>query len=356
MQLICKVNQPTAIKRGFNCNSTVKLDVDISTLTPEQRDMLGDWFVAGEFKQVDPHAPSASYRDTWQAMPQPDLNGLLEQLNVLIEDRSNRRVAAAEEKAAAELRARAAQEAAQEAAQRQLDEVNSKILAGEPLDLMRDQCGNVYSEYVYHSLPGNLQSSERLLSPAALGVLNAAKEEYRAQKERAAAVEKAAQEAKQQKEAAVQAQLESVLERLGTAAQKGRYAAGLLNLEDEIIPLLKMEAFKPLEALNLKPHEKITASDVRDLLPADWEEPELAEVRFHDPHDADLATDEEWVVMEAIRAALPESVVKLQTHNGDIDWDQPGYAADLYRNSLLVSITVGAITLSTRYSSPRGDY
>lgn len=74
MQLTCKVNQAEAIRRGFNTSSTIKLDIDPATLTPEERATLADNFSSGEFKQ--------GYSDG--QIPEPTVDGFLETLRQLV--------------------------------------------------------------------------------------------------------------------------------------------------------------------------------------------------------------------------------------------------------------------------------
>lgn len=71
MQVTVKVNQKEAIRRGYNCNSTVKLEVDVTTLTEPQRQRLAQWFDNGELKISYTHAE----------IPMPNVDGLVEFLN-----------------------------------------------------------------------------------------------------------------------------------------------------------------------------------------------------------------------------------------------------------------------------------
>ena len=155
--------------------------------------------------------------------------------------------------------------------------------------------------------------------------------------------------------AARRTQLEGVLERLGTPAQQGRYAAGLLDLEAEALPLLESEVFAPVDALGLGRHTPITDGEVRDMLdPDEYPEPEFVGIIADELDDAKTATDAEWEVMEKIRALLPGAMVKLMTENR---WAKDhSEDADLFRNAIRVRAAVGAIALERDYASPRGDY
>ena len=155
--------------------------------------------------------------------------------------------------------------------------------------------------------------------------------------------------------AARRTQLEGVLERLGTPAQQGRYAAGLLDLEAEALPLLESEVFAPVDALGLGRHTPITEDDVRSLLDTtEYPEPECMEITLTELEPAKTATDDEWELLGKIRAALPGATVTLMVENGWAKNHEDD--ADLYRNAIRVSITVGAITLERDYASPLGDY
>lgn len=87
MQLTCKVNQAEAIRRGFDANSTVKLEIDPAALSAEERATLADNFSSGEFKQGCRECP----------IPEPSVEGFLETLRLLV-------VAESETKAAEEKR------------------------------------------------------------------------------------------------------------------------------------------------------------------------------------------------------------------------------------------------------------
>ena len=73
MTIQCTVNQPEAIRRGFNAASTVKLEVDIATLEKPHRELIAEKFDAGVLRLT---------------IPQPDMAGLLETLNKEIAGRA----------------------------------------------------------------------------------------------------------------------------------------------------------------------------------------------------------------------------------------------------------------------------
>lgn len=74
MKLTCYINQPEAIRRGHNADSTVKLEIDPAELTPAEREELAASFTSGEFRI----ARQAHY------LPEPTLQGLREKLQELV--------------------------------------------------------------------------------------------------------------------------------------------------------------------------------------------------------------------------------------------------------------------------------
>jgi len=73
MTIQCTVNQPEAIRRGFNAASTVKLEVDMTTLEKPHRELIAEKFDSGVLRLT---------------IPQPDMAGLLETLNKEIAERA----------------------------------------------------------------------------------------------------------------------------------------------------------------------------------------------------------------------------------------------------------------------------
>lgn len=67
MQITCFVNQTEAIRRGFDANSTVKIEVNPADLSQEQRDVLASKFSNG------------SYNNHY--LKEPTLKGLMESLD-----------------------------------------------------------------------------------------------------------------------------------------------------------------------------------------------------------------------------------------------------------------------------------
>jgi hypothetical protein len=75
MQLTCHVNQSESILRGIETHSTVKLEIDPSSLTSDQRQALADGFKDGVFGPP---------------IPQPDISGLLEALDAISQANAQR--------------------------------------------------------------------------------------------------------------------------------------------------------------------------------------------------------------------------------------------------------------------------
>lgn len=81
------VNQSEAIRRGFNSNSTLKLDIDVSQFSPSQREVIARLFRSGELKT-----------DSYNLLEinQPDLVGLTEALDKIHSDWSDEKAKQAE--------------------------------------------------------------------------------------------------------------------------------------------------------------------------------------------------------------------------------------------------------------------
>lgn len=92
MQLIVNIDQRAAITRGFNCDSTCKLDVDVSTLTQTQRTQLGTYFNHGRLYE------------SFGFLPEPTLAALTERLDALHAE-AEAKTAEAEAKAKSEAEA-----------------------------------------------------------------------------------------------------------------------------------------------------------------------------------------------------------------------------------------------------------
>jgi hypothetical protein len=86
MKLNCTINQAEAIRRGFDTTQTVTLEVDPSTMSPEDRDVLASRFKAGN-----------NYKESYPAFPanlnEPTLEGLMENIRAVREDAANKKVA-----------------------------------------------------------------------------------------------------------------------------------------------------------------------------------------------------------------------------------------------------------------------
>ena len=80
MQLNCKLNQCEAIRRGYNASSSIKLEVDPSSLTQLERDTLADHFNAGDY---NPNLAAA-------LLNEPTLEGLKESLACIANDKAQK--------------------------------------------------------------------------------------------------------------------------------------------------------------------------------------------------------------------------------------------------------------------------
>lgn len=78
MKLRFHVNQPEAIKRGFDCGSVVKIEVNIPDLSQKHRNIIADRFYKGSvLKEPFIDKPITEILLTIQ---EPTLNGVLETL------------------------------------------------------------------------------------------------------------------------------------------------------------------------------------------------------------------------------------------------------------------------------------
>ena len=88
MQIKCPINQAEAIRRGFDTNSSIKLEVDPGLLSQARRDVLARRFNSGEYEV---------YGD--DRLPEPTVDGLLEALDKVIRQEKADIARAAESKA-----------------------------------------------------------------------------------------------------------------------------------------------------------------------------------------------------------------------------------------------------------------
>lgn len=365
MQVQVKINQPEAIRRGFNAHSTTRLEVDVATLTQPQRDILAERFKNGELEfQSSP--------DGWYAgLRQTDVAGLVEYLDACVAHESAKK----EQQAIAD-KAREAKREEWQALLRQPDDEfivkgvqegwlypsgNVGTLGTEAYnvrDIKADLWDRKVPSYTTFSsdwsdtnygMDAYLSKSEAVTAivhshnQPIYGAHHAEQSAIKAQKE----CEKTARKER------LDAQLRDAIARLGTDAQKGRLAAGMLDLNEEAIPLIEQEMFAP--TAEFATYRKITPQQVRDCLPEDWYEPETEKVEFHDPEKVDTCTDEEWLLMERIRVIVPDAEIEINQHCGYIDWSKSGCAASIFRNSISVTLTCGEITATRQFHSPKGD-
>ena len=70
--LHCSINLPEAIRRGFNASKNMDVEIDVRDLTKEDRDLLSEYIMGGNFKH-----PVVHY---WPRLPEPTQKGLCEAL------------------------------------------------------------------------------------------------------------------------------------------------------------------------------------------------------------------------------------------------------------------------------------
>jgi len=83
MKLNCKINQAEAIRRGFNANTDVCLDIDPITMSREDRDILASRFSNGSYDN-----PIGTFTAT---LNEPTLEGLMENIRMVREDTAKRK-------------------------------------------------------------------------------------------------------------------------------------------------------------------------------------------------------------------------------------------------------------------------
>jgi hypothetical protein len=77
MILNCTINQPEAIRRGYDAIKIVPLEVDLSTMCPECRDILASRFKDGHYKEGFAEHPAT--------LNEPTLAGLMENIREVLE-------------------------------------------------------------------------------------------------------------------------------------------------------------------------------------------------------------------------------------------------------------------------------
>lgn len=365
MQVQVRINQPEAIRRGFNAHSTTKLEVDVANLTQPQRKILALRFTNGELEfQSSP--------DGWYAgIRQPDVAGLVEYLDACAAHET-----AKEEQQAIADKAREAKRAEWQALLQQPDDQfivkgvqQGSLYPSGNVGTHGTEAYNVRdikAELWDYKVPGYTTFSSDWSDT------NYGMDAYLAKREAVTNIvqshnqpiyeahhaEQSAIKAQKQREETARnerrdAQLRDAIARLGTDPQKGRLAAGMLDLNEEAIPFIIQEMFAQLA--EFAAYSKITLQEVRDCLPEDWYEPETEKVKFHDPEKADTCTDEEWLLMEKIRVIVPDAEIEINQHCGYIDWSKSGYAASIFRNSIDVTLTLGEVTATRKFASPKAD-
>jgi hypothetical protein len=291
MQITCKVNQPEAIRRGFNTNSTVKLEVDVTALTESQRAVLGEYFTDGDFRPQ---------------LPQPDLAGLVEKLDAISARRAEEQRAEEQKKARDVAReAERLQQIVDDLRERKTEKRKSRIYASgrakdvdyswdsSPHDEETDRCKQAIT-----LVPGGAEWLAGLDAK-----FQAAKAAAEAQVRANVAAVAAEDRAEAEKEAAINEFKHNWIQRHGTNNQRARLKAGLLS-DEEIVQSISDSAFAVTAA------DRYTEPDVE----CTCDYPECCTVKFTSGTE-DTATAEQWDFVDQIRKQLPENAtLKLRWH------------------------------------------
>jgi hypothetical protein len=84
MKITCRVNIPEAVRRGFNAEEKMQIEIDVTNLTFRERDTLSSHLMAQNFKNPTTHV--------WPEIPEPTVKGLQESLAVLMKNRTTEHV------------------------------------------------------------------------------------------------------------------------------------------------------------------------------------------------------------------------------------------------------------------------
>lgn len=174
------------------------------------------------------------------------------------------------------------------------------------------------------------------------------KEEKEKTEKAAAAKEAAAEKAKEEKNLRKKTQITAWVEAKGTDNQKKRLSVNLLP-DDEIIDLIRSEAFEPLASFPR--YEKLTATDI-DCSCGYYDDKKAV----FDVEDATTATAEQFDLMEEIKALIPSADLTLRVHTGycdrcndDDNIDSDGIG-QVNKYSVKVGIAVGEFYFTREYA------
>lgn len=78
MTITCKIDMPEAVRRGFNVTDKMDVEIDITTLSFRERDVLSANLMAQNFKNPKTHL--------WTPIPAPTAKGLREVLGNMLRD------------------------------------------------------------------------------------------------------------------------------------------------------------------------------------------------------------------------------------------------------------------------------
>jgi hypothetical protein len=148
-------------------------------------------------------------------------------------------------------------------------------------------------------------------------------------------------------------QLEDALKTYGTELQKERHARGWLNLEKDIIPMIKDAMFSPLNDIprTTQSQAQVKADVAAELEDEDAEYYGVDNVKFKSTEPAKTVSDEEMELVIQIEKLLPGCVAIVCEQEGYIE-SPDTILAGVIRRFIKVSITAGELNLSRNYIAP----
>lgn len=335
-----EISQKAAILAGNDFFGTVTVNIDPSTLTPEQREELAacptrdgiislGGLVDGAYNPGEPPFPNFGA---------PDELAPVAYLQARMAIRKARKE-------------HALQRAAEKA--KRIDKMIATILE-DPQTLIETPYSSNEIEYVGESsarwtechLKKHFAGDCLIDDPRLAEILPAitAEIERRNAESEKAAVERAkrleserlAKIAEQESRATRKtAQVVAWVEANGTESQKKRLLVGLLP-EPEIVDLIRAEAFAPLDS----------EERYQKLRNVDFCECDYPDDVNYDVEDATMATSEQFERMEHLKALLPEATITLRLHTGQCE----SCEKETSRMSARVQMKVGEFEFSREYA------
>lgn len=346
MKINVKINQEDAIKAGSNQFGILEVEVDISKLSPAQREMLAE-----EINNRDKVlygcrvASEDAIINFLQAEVELAILRTTEDARRLAEE-INRVLAMSDEKFDKEntswwwdhskveedprVQQRLMERTEREAARRQ--SIISGLLA---INDAREFL-TASNKYFYRYPSTTWIETPEIINKRAIALLwcEARNQEERLKSEAEAA---AARERKEN-------QLSAWVLQHGTDNQKARQALGLLP-EDEVINCIRDQVFLLLTRDGFERYERMTAADVCEC------EYGACDVEF-EVDDATELTADQYTSYERIKCSAPEAAnIQARVHKGKSERCE----VTLIRCSVLVTVVVGELTLSREYTLPNPE-